>query len=641
MPIARPFVLACAALGIAGAAAQTSPLEDLVVTASRAPVARDRVGSSLTVIDRAALEVKQQIFVADALRDVPGVAVSRGGGLGAVTQVRIRGAEGNHALVLIDGVEANNPVSNSEFDFANLLVSDIERIEILRGAQSALYGSDAVGGVINIITRERPAGFEAALQAEAGSFGTRRHALDLGGGNDRLTGGLALQRFSSDGHNVSRFGDEADGFENDAVSLHGRALIGERIELAGTLRHIESEQDFDSQDFAFPPTPTQGLLIDDDVSSRLDQSFGRLRASIDGARVSQQLGIAETRTHNRFFDAALAAGENRGEKSKLDYQLAVALGRTETADLGGTLVVALEREDSDYTNRGASPESPENQIQSDRQTGVAVEYRLGLERADFSASARHDDNRLFDDADSFRLTGQYRLGERTRLHTSLGTGIANPGFFELFGFFPGSFVGNPELKPERSTNFDIGIERRFAGDRVRVDWTYFRADLSDEIVTTFDSASFLSSVANLDGDSERRGVELSLDANITERWRLSAAYTYTDADQPDGRAELRRARHIAALDSAFEMAGGRARINVGIDYNGRQYDTELVAATPETIVSLPSFTLVRVGGDYRPRPRLRVFARLENALDEDYEEWFSYRGRGRAFVAGLELELTR
>jgi vitamin B12 transporter len=672
--IAFPVVVLALVAALAGPRALAQPAaqsvdssapDEVVVTASRTAIAPSRVGSALTVIDRETLRIRQHKLVADALRDVPGIAVSRGGGLGAVTQVRVRGSEGNHVLVLIDGVEANNPVSNSEFDFANLLAADVERIEILRGAQSALYGSDAVGGVINIITRQAGAGLEAALHADGGSFGAREVGFSAAGGRGEHTGGLSVTRFSSDGENIARFGNERDGFENEALTLHGRAPAGDRLVLSGNLRYIDARQDFDTQDFAFPPTPTQGLVIDDDVAGHLRQWFLRLEASSSGQRGAHRFGFSETDTENTFFDGASTSGRNRGAKTKLDYQYTLALGadarleasRAHSASarsrrpapgaeaaaqrLAQALTFAVERELVDYENRGADAAAPENQAQEDRQTSIVVEYRAGLERADFSASARLDHNELFDDASTYRLTGSLAVGAATRLHTSLGTGVANPGFFELFGFFPGSFAGNPSLEPEQSSSFDIGLERRFGDGRWLVDLTYFRADLEDEIQTTFDAATFLSTVRNLPGDSTRRGAELSVNAALSRAWRLAASYTYTDAEQPDGLAELRRARHIASLDNTLHLAGGRARLHVGIDYNGAQEDNEFIFATPEERVTLGGYTVVDVAGDFDLTPRWRLYARVENLLDEEYEEWFAYRGRSRAVVAGFELKLAQ
>jgi vitamin B12 transporter len=636
------IILAAAFLVSGSAAAQfldpeladDAELETLIVTASRVPTPRALVGSSVSVIERATLDVQQQRFVADALRDVPGVAVSRAGGLGGVAQVRMRGAEGNHTLVLIDGIEANNPIAGSEFDFANLRVADIERIEILRGPQSALYGSDAVGGVINVITRRPDTGLDAQLRAEGGSLGSRELGVSIGGGGERLSGAAALSSFRTDGENASRFGSEIDGFENDDLSVKGEAILTEAMRVNALVRRIESRQEFDTQDFAFPATATQGLLVDDDTVGDMTQTFGRIELNRRAPRVAHRLGVSSTRTGYDVFDDLRLASQNSGERLKLDYQANIALGESSAQDL----TIAFERELLEYENRGADRFSPENQTQTDEQTSIVAEYRKDWSAASLSASARLDSNELFQDASTYRLTGSLTIGNGRRLHTSLGTGVANPGFFELFGFFPGSFVGNPDLRPERSTSFDVGLEQRFAA--VTVDLTYFRADLSDEIETVFDASTLLSTVINLEGESSRRGYELSVVAEPAERWQLRGAYTYTDAEQPDGRHELRRPRHIASLDTTVVMAGGRARVHGGIDYSGAQHDAEFIFATPEDRVRLSGFMLMRIGADYAFSERLRLYGRIENALDEQYEELFSYRGRGRTALLGFEARLA-
>lgn len=638
---ALSFAPFCVVLADDGARSE-EPIENVVVTASRVAVPAAQVGSSVTVITEEMLGLRRPTFVADVLRDVPGLAMSRGGGYGGVTQARLRGAEGNHTLVLIDGVEANNPVSGSEFDFASLTASDIERIEVLRGPQSALYGSDAIGGVINVITRGAAPGFDATFGVEAGNLGTHATRLSASGGTSRASGRVHAARMTTDGSNISRFGEERDGFESETLRLDGRFVLGDAWSVRANAHALDSEQDFDSQDFAFPPTPTQGLVVDDDVSSRLEQRFASIDASAELARTAHRFRAARTKTRNTFFDDGAFTGRNEGDKTKLDWQATVALGpraADEPIGAGHGITFALEHERIDYLNVGATPDAPENQSRDDAQTSVAAEYRNVLGRAALSASVRRDDNDLFDDATTYRLSGSFAAAERTRLKASVGTGVTNPGFFELFGFFPGSFVGNPALKPEHSTSFDVGVEHTLGN--ARIDVSYFRADLDDEIVTVFDEASFLSTVENLAGESERRGVELAVSATPTARWNLAASYTYTDAREPDGEAEVRRPRHVASLDNALELVGGRARLNVGIDYTGRQLDNELVFATPEERVELDAFMLVNVAASFDVSPRLRLHARIENVLDETYEEWFSYRGRGRSWLVGFETELGR
>jgi vitamin B12 transporter len=588
-------------------------IDDLIVTAARVAVPSSTVGASISVIPREALETERHITVADALRLQPGIAVSRGGGHGAVTQARMRGAEGNHTLVLIDGVEANNPVNNSEFDFANLLAADIERIEILRGAQSALYGSEAIGGVVHVITRRPVDDARIDAHAETGTFDTRKLGFSASTAAGRMSGGVAIASFATDGENIAREGNEADGYSNDTISLRGDAHPSEALTLSASLRYIDAEQDFDSQDFSFPPSPTQGLVIDDDVSGALEQWFLRVEAEITGEESPWQhrFAVSRTDTDNRFFDGGGLTGGNAAQKDKLELQSTIVFTAAQSVTL------AVEREQVDYSNRGAAPDALENQERSDEQTSLIGEYRVRLGRADLAVGARGDDNELFQDASTFRGTLSFALDDLTRLHGSLGTGVANPGFFELFGFFPDSFIGNPELRPEQSESVDVGIERQFGRRGFILDATYFRANLEDEILTTFDAETFLSTVVNLAGKSERRGVELALDAPLADWWRLRASYTYTDADQPDGEAELRRPRHLGSVSSTFALRSGRARIHFGAVFNGEQEDSEFIFATPEDRVTLEQFTVLNLAADYRISPRWQLYGRIDYDLDEE------------------------
>jgi vitamin B12 transporter len=294
-----------------------------------------------------------------------------------------------------------------------------------------------------------------------------------------------------------------------------------------------------------------------------------------------------------------------------------------------------------YENRGATALAAENQSQHDRQTSAIAEYRARWRALDVSLSVRYDANQLFKDAATYRITLASPLGATRRLHSSLGTGIANPGFFELFGYFPESFTGNPALVPEKSLSFDVGIEQRFAAGRVRLDATYFHSDLENELETVFDPVDFLATVVNLPATSERRGLELALNAMLGARWVLAASWTYTDADQADGARELRRPRQMGSIASTLTFAQTRGRLHMGLDYNGRQDDSEFILATPEDRVTLDAFTLLRVAADYEIAPQWRLYGRVENLLDERYEEWFSYRSPGRTMAVGFEHALAR
>jgi len=593
------------------------------------------VGSSVTVIDEAELAARQDQSVAEVLRSVPGVAVARTGPGGALTQVRLRGAEANHTLVLIDGVEANDPTAEAGFDFAHLVASGIQRIEILRGPQSALWGSDALGGVVNIITRRGGGAPSGSVAAEGGSHHSWGLRGNVGAGADGYDIYLFANHRHTGGVSASPIGTEDDGYENTTVSLKGGLYPREDLDLNLVARYTRAESETDPQDFTFE-SPTYGLIVDADNLTEVERFYGRAEASyrlLDGAW-EHTLGTALTDTENRFFDEGTRVNRSQGRKFKLDYQSAYFL---DTADAAHTFIVAAEREKESFEQEGEGPDAPENQDRDIVNYGVVGEYRLALfDNVDLGAALRYDDNARFDDAVTYRLTGSYRFTDTgTRLHASLGRGVKNPTFTELFGFFPDNFIGNPDLQPETSVGLDVGVEQVFWDGRALLDITYFRADLEDEIVTTFDNETFLSSVVNGEDDSQRQGVELSLQLNPRPDLDIRASYTYIDSDDPDGEHEVRRPRHGASLALTYRFLDDRADVNLTVDYQGEREDLDF-AAFPAQRVDLDSYTLVDLAASYRIAPRFRVFARVQNLLDEDYQEVLGYQTLDRTFYLGLE-----
>jgi vitamin B12 transporter len=276
------------------------------------------------------------------------------------------------------------------------------------------------------------------------------------------------------------------------------------------------------------------------------------------------------------------------------------------------------------------------QSQHETHSGVAAEYWIGIDDAVFvSLGARHDWNEVFADTTTWRATVSARLDPAVRLHASAGTGVKNPDFFELFGFFPApAFEGNPNLKPEKSLGFDGGLEWRVAPD-VIVDATYFHTDLEDEIFTDF--SVFPNTARNASGESLRQGVEVSAHAKLIDGLTLDAAYTYLDAKE-NGAPEIRRPHHIASANLDWRFAEDRGLINLGIDYHGRQRDTAFLNAPPFTMpVTLDRYTLVHIAGSYEICPGFALTARVENALDVSYEEVFGYRTQGFGAFAGVKV----
>ncbi len=617
-------------------------LSETVVTASRIATPLIQVGSSISIITGEELEQRQIRLVSDALRSIPGVAVNRSGGPGTLSRVRIRGAEENHTLVLIDGIEANDIAFGSSFDFAHLLTSDIERIEVLRGAQSALWGSDAIGGVINIITKKGKGPTKISAELEGGSFGSGQLNANLSGGSERYHFSLGATGFHTDGTSVAPGGQEDDGYDNTTLSLKTGIIPRDNLNIDLVARYTSATTQFDPQDFAFPPTATFGQVIDGDDESDNEQIYGRLQATLEllDGNWTHRIGTAISDTENEFFRDGLKTNSTDGRKLKYDYQTDFSFDTPDFAAAHHTLTLAVEREEEDFVQRGATLDAPRNQDQDLSNTSVVGEYRLDLwDQLFLSSAVRHDNNDRFDDATTYRLTGAYvHPDTEIRLHSSYGTGVTNPSFTELFGFFPGTFVGNPDLKPEESESWDIGVEFPLLNNRASLDITYFHNDLEDEILPTFDSQTFLSSVENDQGRSRRQGVEIAGRAKLSENLNLTGAYTYTDSEDPDGQQEARRPRHTASLNLNYGFLQQRAQLNLGVTYNGDQEDFDFTTI-PSGRVTLDSYTLVNLGASYRFNDQLTFFGRVENLLDDSYQDVFGFDTPGIGAFVGLKAEL--
>ena len=606
-------------------------LERVIISGSRTEATLADTGSAVSIIAAEELELRQIRFVSDALRTVPGVAVSRLGPAGTQTQVRIRGAEANHTVVLIDGVKINDPFT-SEVDFAHLLSAQIDRIEILRGPQSVLYGSEAIGGVISIFTKRGMPGVQVDASAEGGSFSTASGSAAVRGATQTVNYALSASALTTDGTNVSRFGSEDDGYRNRTLYARAGWAPVSGASLDASLRYRDSRSTFDPQDFGFPPGPTFGLIIDGDRRSEGDQLDAKLRGRLTSGMLEHQLGFARTQTEEDTFADGVFSNGFEGKRTRFDYQGTWRFGGVSTPQ---ALTFAAEHERQQFESKGPSPTSAQNQIRDNNKTGFAAEYRVRLPSLTaLTLSARRDNHQLFEDATTYRITAAQPLGQRVKLRASVGTAIANPTFFELFGFISGSFDPNPNLKPEKSRGFDSGADFAIA-DGGRLSITYFNADLEDEIAGTFDSTTFRSSVTNLSGKSRRRGFEAEAQYSPSANLTLWVAYTYTDAKQPDGQAEVRRPRHVGSAAITYALPKASGAITLAVDHNGSQQDFDFRSFSAAR-VALRDYTLVRVAGYYSMSRNVSLTARVENLLDQDYEEVFSYRPSGRAYFAGLQ-----
>ncbi len=603
------------------------PLEEILVTGTRTPLARDRIGVTVSVLDRDWLNARDVPQLSFVLRDLPGLAVNRTGPVGSLTQIRIRGAEANHTLVLLDGIEMNDPVSGFELDFADVLTAGLARVELVRGATSALYGSEALGGVIQLVSRLPEKTREWTLRAEGGSFGTLRSEGYAGWRTETTAAALTAAFYRTAGVSASPTGPERDGYRN--VTLHGRfeATPSEQLTVGLVGRFVDARSEFDSQDFF------SGQVVDANNRRRFTAFYGRTDAQLsllDG-RWTHLVAIDLTDTATRNFADDAFTGRFAGTRTKFTYQTAA---RFSTAAIDHRVTGAVEYERFRFRVRGATPDAPQNQRQHDRQVSVVGEYHVGIfDRLFLDAAIRHDDNRLFRNADTWRLSGLLRITEMFALTGNVGNGNADPTFFERFGFFPGSFIGNPDLKPEHGRGFDVGLKITPRSGLV-VSLVGFHGVLKDEITTSFDFATFTATAVNQPGRSTRNGFEFDVVAHPATAWTVRGFYSFIDAKEPNGAREVRRPKHRAGAGASWRFSADRGLFNLDITYNGRQRDFDF-SQFPAARVRLASYWLASASLNYRLTGPLWLTARVENLFDSSYQDVLGFNTPGIGGFAGL------
>ena len=626
------FALAVSSFSAQVISDTNAEIEEVLVSASLIPITASRSANAVTVIDRAQLRNRATVSLSNILRDVPGFSVSQVGVLGSQTQIRVRGAEANHLLVTIDGVEANDPSQGDEFSWGTLTASDIERIEIIRGPQSSLRGSDAVAGVVNIITRSAEKS-SVGLFLESGSWATHHSGFNIGHKQGDFDIHFGLSHIESAGDNIARTGDENDGYRNTTYNIRSGLKLSDQIDISFAARESDGMNQFDADnDF-------DGLIEDQDRVSEFENSTMRFQgdySSKDGTWQHKVL-ISQSKSDNNAFADKAKGNVTASTKDQIQY-----IGSF-TWDQGAQNIAALvEREEEDWMQRGEISWGvyDPNQDRERDTDSVAVEYRTDInDHLTLAASARHDDNSEFDSAKTYRAEAIYQLTEAIRLRGAVGTAVKNPTFTERFGFYT-NFIGNPNLIPEESTSWELGADQLIMGSALTLSLTIFEAELENEIDGfIYDPATFAYTSSNINGTSERKGAELSAVGNISESMSLSAAYTYTDSTGDDAVREVRRPRHIASLNLGWQAAHN-LHLNTNIQFTGEQTDVYFPPfPEPSQVVALSNHTLVNINLNYSATDKFEMYLKLENALNENYEEVFGYQTLGFGASLGLRYSM--
>ncbi len=608
---------------------------EVVVTATRLETPSREVASSVTVITREDFERTRKTSVLEALEEVLGVFILQNGPKGSSASVFLRGANSEHTLVMVDGIELNDPISPSRsFDLAHLTLDDIDRIEVLRGPQSTLYGSDALGGVINIITQKGRGTPQLHLSTYGGSYRTLSASAGMSGGSDKINYSFGLSHLQTQGFSAASKlyeNEEKDGYRN--LSLSGRLgfQLLENLELDFILRSLKTETEIDN---------FGGRSGDDPNNTQnYDALFfkGQVRGLFLKNRWEQKLSaslVDYDRRHENLTDEAHPFESEKGFfKSRLfsvDWQNNFFLHETNTLTFG--MDYQQEEGKSEYLFEGAWGSSPSFfPRRQARTTGFFLQDQLRVAGRFFAtAGARLDSHSQFGSALTFRLGPAYFIEKtQTKLKATFGTGFKSPSLYQLYaprtqwGWGP---IGNRALKPERSVALDFGFEQSFWQGRIFLGWTYFLNEFKDLI--NFD---WIKGFVNI-GKAESKGWEFFIQARPYRSLFLNLNYTRTDAkNKVTGEALLRRPKekYSAGLNYSFKE---RLDFNISLLYVGQRKD--FLYPGP---VTLPAYTLVNASISFQFSPNIQVFCRLDNISNETYEVVKGYGTPGFSAYAGVNL----
>ncbi len=588
---------------------------DITVTATRILQLRDKTGLSITSIDRAAIEDRQTTSVADLLATTPGITVSRNGGPGQPTAVRIRGAEDSQTLTLIDGVRVNDPASpGGAFDFGNLLTGNIERIEVLRGPNSVPWGSQAIGGVVNIVTAPAPDDLTARLSAEYGYKNSKQIVGQIGDRFGPVSISAGGGYFDDDGISAYKFGTERDGYRQYAANSRVGVEISDSVKLDLRGYFADSRVSFDGS-----PPPFYSLA-DTAQFSKTQQVFGYAGINVRTGAVAHRLAFTLSDTARDSFDPAFGPAPSfiaRGRTERFEYQGDASISRAIRAVFGVEHETSRFRDDFNRTSTGLT-------------SGYVQAIITPVDALTLTSGVRVDEHRTYGTKATFSANAAWQIGGNTILRASYGEGFKAPTLFQLF-----SFYGNTTLKPETAQSYEAGIEQRLADGALTLGLTAFHRDTTNQIGFDFSEARPDGFYNNVD-KTRAEGIEFTFAANPTRTLNFSANYSLIDSkNRATGLPLLRRPKHSinANIDwtpRAWLHLGGDIRtVSDSRDFDFQTFDP----------ISLDGYTLVGLRTSVSIGDRFELYARIENLLDTGYETVSGYGTYGRNAHVGVRVRI--
>ena len=590
-------------------------LGEMVVTATKVENYQAEIGSSVTVITADDLKKSGKTILLEVLRDVPGLSIVQYGTFGGGASIYMRGTKSGHTLVMLDGIELNDTMlTDGSVDIAHLLVDNIDRIEVVRGAQSTLYGSDAMGGVINIITKKGAGETKLEASFEGGSHNTFTEKAGVSGSHDKLSYSLSAIRLDSEGISKAVGGTEDDGYANTTLSARMGYAISDNLELDVVFRNVDSEYDYDDGANQDDPNKVGSwdkfagqISLDHMVNSFWDHKITVAYDKTERSYEDKADAVDTTENAFNWYDSEKRKFEWQHNLSPVDWtQLTAGVEYEEEVGSGGGLKTWNVFEEASMDNKAYY-------FQSQFKFFDALFITPGV---------RLDDNSRFDDETTYKVSASYLIKSTdTRFKANWGTGFKAPSLYQLFS----ANYGDPTLKPDEGETYDVGVEQGFFQKRVVFGVTYFNNDF--ENMVEWNSATW--KYGNID-NAEMEGWEIECSVKPLETLTLKANYTYTTTEDRDTGKELARRPQDQAAFSVDWAFVEKANVNISASYVGERWDNEA------NTTLLDAYTTVDFAASYDLTENFQVFGRAENLFNKAFEQISGYAGTDAAYYGGVK-----